>query len=95
MDTPDRDNGELESEKPLGRSDQVYFRLKELIARERGGWTKSFVSYKTGRYVFRGTSLKVSCYKNMLVIDYTGEGKPQSFSKQIPNVLEALALPAK
>ena len=85
-------SGELAESTTIGASDPVYQRTKELLEKERTGWEKSYVSYKTGPYILRSQALIIRCYPDFMVVDSFDKNGSVSLRKNIPNLLQALGL---
>jgi hypothetical protein len=83
---------ELKGSRKLSYDDPVYSRLRDLVG-DRQGWSRSYVSYATGPYVFRSPRLIVRCFPGKVVIDRTEDsGRSSSFEKSFPDVLPRLGL---
>lgn len=86
--------GELVARRVVAADDPVYQRLKLLLDAEHTGWKKSVVSYKTGPYILRSENIIIRCYADSIIIDVVDSGRSTSMRKGVPNLLQALGLPA-
>lgn len=73
-------------------NDLVYARLKRLIIDDESIWTPEFVGYIGAQIQFVGEGLSISCYPDLIVLNYSKFGSWWSYKRKIPNLIGLLGL---
>jgi hypothetical protein len=73
--------------------DLVHEQLKRLVVDDGNLWEPQFVSYVAASIQFIGEGVSISCYPDLMVLDYFKFGSWWSYKKRVLGLLAFLVLP--